>query len=248
MRRRVKPQRRRLRRPRPYGPHRQLRRDRGGRCDDDRPAAGRRPALAQRGAAHLGHALHRAPAGDSADPGRFLALMSARPAAHPRLSSPHRFRRPRGLRGDPRRGLAARRRRFIRNARRGHRAQDQGTQSTPPRPRTSRPSFGRRAAASTFPQSCQRRTWRSCTVSAVSDSGCPRDKPPSASTATGHVTSRHGQCVPDPDLVIGVYNAAVSSGGDRRRGQDGLLLVERPFTSGRLFRKSDGTLVLFSGF
>ena len=50
-----------------------------------------------------------------------------------------------------------------------------------------------------------------------------------------------------PDLVIGVYNATISSGATAVIVKTGCFWSSGALTSGRLFRKSDGTLVLFSG-
>ena len=87
----------------------------------------------------------------------------------------------------------------------------------------------------------------SCTVSAVSDSAASAGQAAKRVTATGHVTVATGNASSDPDLVIGVYNAAVSTGATAVVVKTGCFWSSGALTSGRLFRKSDGTLVLFSG-
>lgn len=86
----------------------------------------------------------------------------------------------------------------------------------------------------------------SCTVSAVSDSSASAGQAAKRLTATGHVTVATGNSASDPDLVIGIYNAAVSSGATAVVVKTGCFWPSGALTSGRLFRKSDGTLGLFS--
>ena len=84
-----------------------------------------------------------------------------------------------------------------------------------------------------------------CTVSAVSDSAASAGQAARRVTATGHVTVATGNTSSDPDLVVGVYNAAVASGASAVIVKTGCFWSSASLTAGKLFRKSDGSLVAF---
>lgn len=85
-----------------------------------------------------------------------------------------------------------------------------------------------------------------CTVSAVTDSAATAGQAAKRVTATGHVTLATGNASTDPDLVVGVYNASVASGATSVIVKTGCFFSSATLPTGKLFRKSDGSLVAFS--
>lgn len=84
-----------------------------------------------------------------------------------------------------------------------------------------------------------------CTVSATSDSAASAGQAARRVTATGHVTVATGNASTDPDLVIGVYSGSVSAGAAAVLVKTGCFWASGGLTPGKLFRKTDGTLVPF---
>ena len=66
-----------------------------------------------------------------------------------------------------------------------------------------------------------------------------------ATKPAGAVADGDDVLVFDPDLVIGVYNSTVAMGGTATIVKTGCFWSSAGLTTGKLFRKSDGTLVAF---
>lgn len=84
-----------------------------------------------------------------------------------------------------------------------------------------------------------------CTISAVSDTAGTAGQAAKRVAATGHVVVATGNASTDPDLVIGVYNATVAMAGTATIVKTGCFWTSAGLTTGKLFRKTDGTLVSF---
>lgn len=84
-----------------------------------------------------------------------------------------------------------------------------------------------------------------CTISAISDTAGTAGQAAKRVVATGHVAVATGNATSDPDLVIGVYNASVAIAGTATIVKTGCFWTSAGLTTGKLFRKTDGTLVGF---
>lgn len=84
-----------------------------------------------------------------------------------------------------------------------------------------------------------------CTVTAVTDTAGTAGQAAKRVVGTGHVAAATGNASSDPDLVIGVYNSTVATGGTATIVKTGCFWSSSGLTTGKLFRKSDGTLVAF---
>ena len=84
-----------------------------------------------------------------------------------------------------------------------------------------------------------------CTIVAISDTAGTAGTAAKRVLGTGHVAAATGSASTDPDLVIGVYNATVALAGTATIVKTGCFYTSAGLTTGKLFRKTDGTLVGF---